>query len=208
MKPSWIKCRSNIGGSGAVEDLPKHPLMEVWKGVDSMRFFIPENEKNAPHQSVPEFSDVPEFSEFREGRTGCWCFCQCARCVFSVDRMDLKRIPQFIGFERKKLWWYRDLALTVTAWMLTGYSVSSLAPPGDPAERAFGLACALMALVACIVSPNRHVIFLNVLGLVAVQGWLAVIRTEDRRAWLLAVPATVIAFGYFWWIKDRPIKEQ
>src|SRR3954471_23548890 len=91
-----------------------------------------------------------------------------------------------LGFDSDKLWWYRDLALGSVASIAAMWTIVLL-----PAKTSFDLkvsvASALIAVACCLVSPNRFVILGIVLGVVAIQGWVAVLIATSIKAWFTAL---------------------
>jgi hypothetical protein len=117
-----------------------------------------------------------------------------------------KKVAEIFGYDRSQVWWYRDLALTIIAWFSTAFALGGLTS-GESWDLRFGIACLVLALICCFISPNRTLIFGTVAGITALRGWLAVLRTADLRAWLLAVPATLVCLGVLIIYKDRPIRK-
>lgn len=115
------------------------------------------------------------------------------------------RIARIFGFERRKLWWYRDLALTTIAAIMALWAIAALTQPESSYNRRLGIGAAAVAILCWAITPNRRIIFIAVAGIVAVQGWFAVVVSRDIRSLWIALPATLVAAGFFLKYRNTPV---
>src|SRR5258708_9547224 len=111
--------------------------------------------------------------------------------------MQMTRVAGIFGFERKKLWWYRDIALATVAIVASLWGVVVLFSEKSDFNIRFGTACVVIAAVCCGISPNRLMLVGGVSTVVAVQGWFAVLLSHTQMGWWVAIPATHIATLFF-----------
>ena len=116
------------------------------------------------------------------------------------------KLAEVLGFDRRNLWSYRDSVLATVASIATLLAIVAFAQPSNDFDRRVAVACSIIAIVCCTVSPNRLVIFGTVAGFVAVQGWFAVIFSKDARSYWVAVPATAVAIAIFRIFGKRPLQ--
>ncbi len=119
----------------------------------------------------------------------------------------INRLVEVFGFDRKKLWWYRDIALGTFASVAALWAVISLVTGHSDFDRRLGIACIVIVIVCCGISPNRLMLFGVVIGFIAIQGWFAVSFSHDRRSWLIAVPATAVEVAFFVLFRKYPIRK-
>lgn len=103
------------------------------------------------------------------------------------------RFAEIFGFDRKRVWWYRDLALTVIAAIMSPWVSSSLLGEASSFSHRLAVGAAVVAILCWVITPNRLMLFVAVMGIVAVQGWFAVLFSHDVRSWWIAIPATLLA---------------
>jgi hypothetical protein len=116
------------------------------------------------------------------------------------------RIARIFGFDPKKLWYYRDLALAIIAAFATLWAVFALGFESTPFDGKLGVACVGIVIVCCILTPNWHIIIGSVLGFAAIQGWLAAAFSGDARSYWVAIPATVLGTVFFLTMGRRPVQ--
>jgi len=127
-----------------------------------------------------------------------------------AGRLQKKTAREIFGFDPRRMWWYRDIALgtvaaIATAWVVVG--IASLLADPTPFDVGLTLVSALVAIVCCEVSPNRALLFCLAVGFVAVQGWIAVAIKGGRLLWI-AVPASAGLFVLLRAVGRRPIVER
>src|SRR5258708_12125419 len=118
--------------------------------------------------------------------------------------MQMTRVAGIFGFERKKLWWYRDIALATVAIVASLWGVVVLFSEKSDFNIRFGTACVVIAAVCCGISPNRLMLLGSVSTVVAVQGWFAVLLSHNQVGWWVAIPATTIPTTFFLMFAKRP----
>src|ERR1700722_3060258 len=98
------------------------------------------------------------------------------------------------GYDERRLWWYRDLALGTVASIAALWSFAELLfVPYDRFDFRIGLICILVAVACCVISPNRLVLFSMVVAVVALRGWSVVAQfPREIRSWMVAVPAMIL----------------
>lgn len=103
------------------------------------------------------------------------------------------------GYDERRLWWYRDLALGTVASIAALWSFAELLfVPYDRFDFRIGLICILVAVACCVISPNRLVLFSMVVAVVALRGWSVVAQfPREIRSWMVAVPATILTVVLF-----------
>jgi hypothetical protein len=109
----------------------------------------------------------------------------------------MNRLQEALGFDTKRLWWYRDIALGTFASIAALWAVISLMIGNSDFDRHLGIACIVIVIVFCGISPNRLMLFGVVVGFIALQGWFAVVFSHDVRSWWIAVPATIVEVAFF-----------
>lgn len=107
----------------------------------------------------------------------------------------MSRLAQIFGFDKRKIWWYRDLALITIAAVMALWSITTLMGPESAFNWRLGIGAAAVAILCCAITPNRLMLFVAVVGIVAVQGWFAVLFSGDSRSWWIAVPASLVVLG-------------
>ena len=114
------------------------------------------------------------------------------------------------GYDERRLWWYRDLALGTLASIAALWSFAELLfVPYDRFDFRIGLVCILLAVACCVVSPNRLVLFMMVVAVVALGGWFVVARfPREVRSWIVAVPATILTLVLFRTFGNRSVKQR
>ena len=115
------------------------------------------------------------------------------------------RLAQIFGFDKRKVWWYRDLALSIVAAIMTLWVVVALIGPQSAFNRRLGVEAAAIAILCWAITPNRLWLFGVVVAVVAGQGWFAVLFSGDARSWWVALPATFIELGFVLRYRNRPI---
>jgi hypothetical protein len=121
--------------------------------------------------------------------------------------MQMTRVAEILGFDRKKLWWYRDIALATVAIVGSLWGVVALFSEKSDFQIRFGTACVVIAAVCCGISPNRLMLLGSVSIVVAVQGWFAVLLSHNQLGWWVAIPAMTIATIFFLMFGKRPIRK-
>jgi hypothetical protein len=119
----------------------------------------------------------------------------------------MTRLGQILGFDKRKVWWYRDLALTTVAAIMVAWAIVALMGPESPFNRRLGIGAAAVAILCWVITPNRLMLFVSVVGFVAVQGWFAVLFSGDARSWWIAIPATLLEIGFFAKYRNYPIRK-
>jgi hypothetical protein len=114
------------------------------------------------------------------------------------------RLAQIFAFDKRKLWWYRDIALSTVAWIMTSWAIVALTIQNSPFDRRLGMGAAAVAVLCCALTPNRLVLIGIVAGMLAVEGWFAALFTRDPRSYWVAVPATLVAVGIYKYV-NRPV---
>jgi hypothetical protein len=120
----------------------------------------------------------------------------------------INRLTEALGFDTKRLWWYRDIALGTFASIAALWAVISLMIGNSDFDRHLGIACIVIVIVFCGISPNRLMLFGVVVGFIALQGWFAVVFSHDVRSWWIAVPATILEVAFFVLFSKYPIRKQ
>jgi hypothetical protein len=117
----------------------------------------------------------------------------------------VRRLAQILGFDRQKVWWYRDLALTTVAAIMTLWVVIALMGPKSSFNWRLGIGSAAVAILCWALTPNRLMLFGTVVGILAVQSWFAVIFSGNPRSWWVAVPATLLVLGILLKYRNKPL---
>ena len=112
---------------------------------------------------------------------------------------------RILGFDKRQMWWYRDIALTTIAAISTLWAIAGVMVGDSAFDKHLAIGSALIAVLCCIVTPNRLIVFGAVVGIVAMQGWFAVTFSGDSRSWSVAVPATILEVGFILKYRNRPI---
>ncbi len=115
----------------------------------------------------------------------------------------MSRLSDIFGFDKRRLWWYRDLALITIAAIMTLWVIVALTEPSSIFNRRLAIVAASIAILCWMLTPNRLLLFGSVVGIVAFQGWFAVAFSGDRRSWWVAVPATLLELGLLWKYGNR-----
>jgi hypothetical protein len=103
---------------------------------------------------------------------------------------------------------YRDLVLGTLASIATLWSVTLLFIGDSEFDTRLTIGFALLAAILCLLSPNRKVLVGMVLGVVAVQGWFAILFSRDKRAWIIAVSASLLAALFFRLFGNDPVVDR
>ncbi len=69
----------------------------------------------------------------------------------------MSRLADIFGFDAKRTWWYRDLALGTVAAIATLWSIVLFIGNSGGFDFKIAAVCALVAVGACAISPNRLV---------------------------------------------------
>ena len=117
----------------------------------------------------------------------------------------MNRLAQIFGFDKQKVWWYRDLALITIAAIMSLWAVVALIGPESLFNRRLGIGSVAIAILCWAITPNRLMLFGTVVGIVAVHGWFAVLFSGDARSWWIAVPATLLELGFLFKYRNKPI---
>ena len=126
--------------------------------------------------------------------------------VAAVIALAQKRsLKEIFGFDGRLAWWYRDLALATIAGIALLEAVALLLVRDGAFDLRVAMACIVIAVVCCLLSPNRHLIFGIAVGIVAVQGWFSVVVTRDHRSWWIASAATAIVAVFLRIFGNRPL---
>jgi hypothetical protein len=114
------------------------------------------------------------------------------------------------GYDARRLWWYRDLTLGTLASIAALWSLSGLLfVPYDPFDFFAGLICILVAVACCVISPNRLMLFMSVVAVVALRGWFVVAQfPREIRSWMVAVPATILTLVLFQTFGNRSVRQR
>jgi len=118
------------------------------------------------------------------------------------------KLAEIFGFDRQKVWWYRDIALAIFAAIAALWAIVALVVGQSNFDNALGVGCILVAITCCSISPNRLMLFGSVLGVIAVQGWFSILFSRDSRSWWIAIPATGMAVAFFTMFGQRPIRNR
>jgi hypothetical protein len=126
----------------------------------------------------------------------------------AIAWMQKKTLIEIFGFDPRRLWWYRDLALGTLASIATLWAVALLASHPANFDRGLGVICLVIGAVCCGISPNRVMLVGMSLGAVAVQGWLAYSFSKDIRFWWIAVSATALVLILLGIFGKRPLHQR
>jgi hypothetical protein len=83
--------------------------------------------------------------------------------------------------------------------------IVALMGPQSSFNRRLGMGSVAIAVLCWAITPNRLLLFGVVVGVVAVQGWFAVLFSGDARSWWIAIPATLLGMGFFLKYRNKPI---
>ena len=119
----------------------------------------------------------------------------------------MSRLAQIFGFDKGKVGWYRDLALITIAAIMTLWAVVALIGPESSFNWRLGIGSVAIAILCWAITPNRLMLFGTVVGIVAVQGWFAVLFSGDARSWWIALPATLLAIGFLVKYRNHPMRK-
>jgi hypothetical protein len=125
---------------------------------------------------------------------------------FCSEISAMSKIAEIFGFDRKKLWWYRDIALGTVASITALWGVVSLYVEHSNFDTRIGILSVAVSIACCAISPNRLVLFGVVFGGIASRGWFALLVTRDPRSWWIATPATVALVVLLAVFRNRPVK--
>jgi hypothetical protein len=117
----------------------------------------------------------------------------------------VKRLAQIFGFDKQKVWWYRDLALTTIAAIMTLWVVIALMGPESSFNWGLAVGSGTIAMLCLALTPNRLMLFGAVMGILAVQSWFAVLFSGNHRGLWVAVPATLLVLGIVLKYRNRPL---
>jgi hypothetical protein len=119
--------------------------------------------------------------------------------------MRVKRLAQIFGFDKQKAWWYRDLALTTIAAIMTLWVVIALMEPESSFNWRLAVGAGAIAMLCLALTPNRLMLFGAVIGILAVQSWFAVLVSGNHRGLWVAVPATLLVLGLLLKYRSKPM---
>lgn len=119
---------------------------------------------------------------------------------------ETKRLLHILGFSRQELGWYRDLALLTIAgiallWTIIGAEgLWSVWRRGgrlewSDADLKLTMASALVAFTAIVIGPNRALIAMAAVGIVALRSWIGFFFTWDARVLLFAVASSALVYS-------------
>ena len=123
-----------------------------------------------------------------------------------VAWLQKKTLREVLGFESKKAWWYRDLALGTVASMATMIALA-MAYEATLPDLGVAIVCAIIAIGCCEISPNRLILYGASVGVVAIQSWIGFVFHGPRALWV-AVPATLIVIVILLAFGKRPVVER
>jgi hypothetical protein len=118
----------------------------------------------------------------------------------------MNKIAEIFGFDRKKLWWYRDIALGTVASIAALWGVVNLYVEHSNFDTKIGIVSVAVSIACCAISPNRPMLFGMVFDVIASQGWFALLVTRDPRCWWIATSATVALVVLLRVFRNRPLK--
>jgi hypothetical protein len=118
----------------------------------------------------------------------------------------MNKLAEVLGFDRNKLWWYRDIALIMVAAVAALWGVSCLYLVRSDFNTKVGISSVIVSIICCAISPNRPLLFCAVFTIVAASGWLALVVTRDSQAGWIAISATAAAVVMFRVFRKRPLK--
>lgn len=118
----------------------------------------------------------------------------------------MKRVRHILGFDPAKGWYYRDLGLATIASIALVWAVVALAFGTGDFDFRLGALSIGVVLACCLLSPNWHLILGAAVGFAAVQSWLAVLFSSERRSWWVAVPATILLAALMKIASTRPVR--
>ena len=119
----------------------------------------------------------------------------------------MKKLAQVFGFDRRKVGWYRDLALTTFAAIMSLCAIAAFAIEKSPFDRRLGIGALVIAVACWVITPNKAMLFGAVVLIVALQGWFAVLFSRDARSWWVALPATLLGIGFLAKYRKNPFRE-
>jgi len=117
-------------------------------------------------------------------------------------------ITRAFGYDSKKLWWYRDIALGTVASIATLWAVVALGFQKSSFDTKLGFLCIVVAAVCCLVSSNRLVLIMMVFGVVSIQSWFAVIFSLDLRGLAIAIVASLVELILLARFRNRPVHQR
>lgn len=117
-------------------------------------------------------------------------------------------ISRVLGYESKKLWWYRDIALGTVASIATLWAVVALCFQKSSFDMKLGILCIFVAVACCLISPNRLVLIMIVFGVVSIQSWFAVIFSLDLGGITIAIVASLVELILLTRFRNRPAHER
>ena len=117
----------------------------------------------------------------------------------------MSRLAEIFGFDKRKTWWYRDLSLIIIAAIMTLWVIIALVGQGSAINRPLAVGAAAIAILCWAITPNRILLLVAVLAIVAGQGWFAVLFSGDPRSWWVAVPATFLEIVALLKYRNKPI---
>jgi hypothetical protein len=118
----------------------------------------------------------------------------------------MNKIAEIFGFDNKKLWWYRDIALGTVASIAALWGEVNLYLEHSTFDTKIGIVSVAVSIACCAISPNRLMLFGMVFGVIASQGWFALLVTRDPRCWWIATSATVALVVLLRVFRNRPLK--
>jgi hypothetical protein len=119
--------------------------------------------------------------------------------------MIMSELGRIFGFDKRKMWWYRDLPLSTVAAIMALWAVIGFMDGGSTFDRHVAVGATAAVILCFALTPNRAILLGMVVGFVATQAWFAVVFSGDPRSWWIAVPATLFEAGLLFKYRNQPI---